>query len=257
MGLIGALTSLLDWNYVADATIEELDDNGNEKWFWEKPIIVPCQFKPTEISVSKSVNWTTSPGLTKKQKEDDEETMPLMNAPDLYFAGGSSAGFSLDLFFDTTREKLDSERDVRKYTNRLLLLTMMRRATSMWSGLTVKPPPLVRFKWGKFVLFRAVITSVNIRYTLFHANGTPARAEAKVDFKQFDPTDDKQDRPQNPTTRTETRRTRLVRQGDRLDLIAHQEYGESGQWRLLAEANNILDPLGLEPGQILVIPPPR
>ena len=111
----------------------------------------------------------------------------------------------------------------------------------------------MQFQWGKLVLFLAVVTQVSITYKLFLPDGTPVRATAKVSFKQLDETDDKQDS-QNPTTRTEARKTHIVEAGDRLDLIAYQEYGHSSHWRYLAEVNNLLDPRVLQPGQILSVP---
>jgi hypothetical protein len=167
----------------------------------------------------------------------------------LGFNGGHSATFDLDLFFDTTNESSESQRDVRKYTNELLKLTMLRK-----DGQDILEPPLVKFTWGRLELFQAVVTKVTITYVLFHANGLPARAKAKVEFKQQDDADDFVEH-QNPTSRTEARKTRIVRHGDRLDLIAYQEYRNPGQWRYLAEVNNLQDPRDLRPGQILVVPP--
>jgi nucleoid-associated protein YgaU len=39
-----------------------------------------------------------------------------------------------------------------------------------------------------------------------------------------------------------------------LDRISAQHYGDSTQWRLLAAANGIEDPLDLRPGALLAIP---
>jgi nucleoid-associated protein YgaU len=45
-----------------------------------------------------------------------------------------------------------------------------------------------------------------------------------------------------------------VRRGDTLSGIAGREYGNPKNWRPIAEANGIDDPLALQPGQLLVIP---
>jgi nucleoid-associated protein YgaU len=45
----------------------------------------------------------------------------------------------------------------------------------------------------------------------------------------------------------------LVR-GDRLDSIAAEVYGDATKWRAIAEYNEISDPLGLKPGQRIIIP---
>ena len=38
-------------------------------------------------------------------------------------------------------------------------------------------------------------------------------------------------------------------------MIANAQYGHPSHWRYLAEVNHLLDPLDLQPGQILLIPP--
>ena len=61
--------------------------------------------------------------------------------------------------------------------------------------------------------------------------------------------------PQNPTSGTpDPHRVHQVERGETLDRLAASYYGDSTQWRLIARANGIEDPLALEPGAILVIP---
>ncbi len=201
------------------------------------------QFNPLELGITKSVSWSSRRAQGKKKS-----TTPGRNAPDLDFAGGEPAKFSLSLVFDTSQES--DQPDVRKYTNQLLKLMMMGEKIGRYR----LPPPRVQFEWGKITLFIAVVTRVKVTYTLFLPDGTPVRAKASVDFTQYDESDDVKGST-NPTTRTEARKTRRVQAGDRLDLIAYEEYGHSAHWRHLAEANNLLDPGGLQPGQILVVPP--
>ena len=196
-----------------------------------------CQFNPQELSITKRVSWVP-------------EQVRDMNSPDLELMGGEPAQFGLSLIFDTTNETDPAEQDVRKYTNVLLGLTMLGGDTE-WGR---EPPPMVRFVWGDMVLFTAVVQEVAITYTLFLPSGTPVRARANVSFIQLDLEDDIE-QPTNPTTRTEARKTHRVQQGERIDLIAYQEYGHPSYWRYLAEANDLLDPLDLRPGQILRIPP--
>ncbi len=61
--------------------------------------------------------------------------------------------------------------------------------------------------------------------------------------------------PQNPTSGTpKPNRTHQVQVGDTLDRIAGRYYGDSTQWRAIAGANGIGDPLDLKPGRVLAIP---
>jgi len=170
---------------MAYGLIETVDESGTP----DGVVRLECQFNPTDLTVRKSVVWSGGSA--------GENHTPGRNAPDLDFGGGKPATFSLNLLFDTTREPLMVDRDVRQYTDQLLRLTLMRS-----SGGKVLPPPLVSFQW----------------------NGLPARARAEVQFTQQDPADD-ETAYQNPTTRTEARKTRVVQAGDRLDLIAYRVGG--------------------------------
>ncbi|HEY9076330.1 MAG TPA: hypothetical protein VIO61_07290 [Anaerolineaceae bacterium] len=200
---------------------------------------IECQFNPSELTITKEAEWSAKGG------EEGSSVLPGRNAPELDFGGGKPAEFSLDLFFDTTKDGVD----VRLYTNKLLKLTLMRES----NGKKI-PPPKVRFHWGAILLFKAVITRVEISFLLFHPDGKPLRARAKVNFLQFDLGDDESS-PTNPTTRTEPRKTHIIQDGERLDLIAYQEYGHPAHWRFLADANHLLDPKDLHAGQVLIIPP--
>lgn len=85
-------------------------------------------------------------------------------------------------------------------------------------------------------------------------SGMPVRATAKLTLKEV--TDPEHLQPTNPTSRGEPgRRLYTVQEGDRLDLIAYREYGDAKEWRRIAEANRLFNPLALRPGMVLAIPP--
>jgi len=210
------------------------------KWqCWIPPVSgeIECQFNPSELKISKEASW-------------EGEKSPSFNSPYLQFAGGESATYSLSLFFDTYSHK--EVKDVREYTNQLLALTLRGAGRSMFI-VPFSNPPMVTFIWGKITLFDAVVEKVEISYTMFSSDGLPIRAKADVSFKQQDFWDDIIPA-QNPTSRTDSRKTRRVNSSQRLDQIAYEEYGDARYWRLLAEANAMDDPFQLMDGQLLVIP---
>ena len=210
------------------------------KWkCWVPPVSgeLECQFNPATLTVSKGANWSG-------------ESSPGFNAPYLKFGGGKSASYNLSLYFDSYSE--DPPVDVREYTNQLLALTMRGAGYSMFL-VPFSSPPSVTFVWGKITLFSAVVESVQITFTMFAQDGTPIRAKADVSLIQNDFWDDVLPA-QNPTSRTDSRKTRLVHSQQRLDQVAFEEYGDSRYWRLLAESNGINDPFQLLDGQLLVIP---
>jgi len=121
------------------------------------------------------------------------------------------------------------------------------------SGNKKAEPPQVAFEWGVFC-FVAVITNMTQKFTLFTKDGIPVRAKVDVTFTQhIDRNDYKH---QNPTSGGgPIREVRKVIQGDRLDLIAADVYGDATQWRHIATYNRIRNPKSLRPGQLITIPP--
>jgi nucleoid-associated protein YgaU len=205
-------------------------------------IQVKCLFNPKEYSFAKSNSWP------KDQKA-------AADTPVLNFGGGSPATLSMDLLFDTYQNPRNGgqSRDVRTvYINDLWKMMFVDKQLAEKKKNKQGRPPKVQFTWGKALSFEAVMTSLSVTFTLFLPDGTPVRASAKVAFQQVK---DTKELPQNPTSGgLGGERVRTVEEGDRLDLIAHEEYGDTAQWRLIAAANGITNPRNLRPGSTLVIP---
>jgi hypothetical protein len=113
-------------------------------------------------------------------------------------------------------------------------------------------PPFVKFVWGQMWSFKAVISSLSQRFTLFLPNGMPVRAIMDVTFQQVDEASLKQ----NPTSGGGPPVERyIVRPGDTVAGIAYAKYRDATQWRRIADANGLENPMQLIPGQELEIPP--
>jgi nucleoid-associated protein YgaU len=166
-----------------------------------------------------------------------EVAIPGLPAPPLQFVKGNSRTLSMQLFFDTYEKGGDVRVHTRKVT-RLLDIDPELHA-----------PPVVLFTWGD-LNFMGVLERAEQRLTLFYASGIPARAIIDVTFKEF--TEGTEQAGKNRSATFDKRRT--VRRGDTLSGIAGREYGDPGNWRPIAAANGIDDPLALYPGQVLVIP---
>ncbi len=195
---------------------------------------VSCQFNPQDFSITRKITYKNNIKIG-----DD--------ASNLEFEGGEAQDLTIPLFFDTTL----SGEDVRNSYEELLKMAKIdndKKNTTTDKG----EPPKVMFMWGGFLSFKAVITQITQKFLMFKANGTPVRAEVSVTFKQIG---DEKREPQNPTSRTEARRTWVIHEGDRLDLIAHKEYGNAAHWKHIAETNDLADPFNLQPGQILKLTP--
>src|SRR2546430_8423539 len=196
-----------------------------------------CLFSPSELTVSKSNSWNS--GQSKGS-----------NAPELRFQGGRSATLSLALTFDTTREGTD----VPEHTSKLL--DLMKTDPSLPGADANRNsgrPPWVEFHWGKLHSFRAIIESLKMRFTYFATDGMPLRAKVDLSLKQWK---DEAELPlQNPTSSTPTVHTvHTLLPGETLDRVASVHYQDPTRWRMIAEANGIVDPLAITPGTALVLP---
>ena len=224
-GKIGAFSQ----DSVAEATIKDIT-NGVE---------VKCLFRPHDYTFVKRNSWEAAKiiGAT-------------MDPPQ--FKGGDPITLSLDLLFDTN-EFPPGQQDVRLITNKLW--DMMKVTEKRKHPITQKSePPWVEFRWGKTWSFTAVITSISQQFTLFMPNGTPVRSKVKIDFLQAK--DNTQFPFQNPTSGgREGFNVHIVKDGETIDWIAFEEYGNPNAWRHLASANRLDDPSRLQPGQRLLLVP--
>ncbi len=192
-------------------------------------------FNPKEYQISKSNTWqraATAGG----------------NLPSSTFASGQPASMTVQLFFDTYETKMD----VRQHTGKIAKL--MEVSIRQEGERDKLRPPKVMFHWGLTWTFKAVITQMTQKFTLFLPTGTPVRATLDVTFQQIE--DEGRPPPQNPTSGGNPgRRSHVVEAGETLDSIAYQELGDARLWRRLADTNRIFDPLSLKPGSVLVVEP--
>jgi hypothetical protein len=203
-------------------------------------------FNPTEYTISKSNNWHATANKSK-------------NVPKYEFPGGEPRSLDVSLFFDSYLEGPTSKRrDLWFEVNKLFNLMYIDKATKSYTGKItgMSIPPWCRFEWGKQTKhsFDCFVKSCSVTFKMFDSAGVPIRATAKLGLVEAVDSEDLLKT--NPTSRGEPgRRRRIVLDGDRLELIAFQEYGDSREWRRIAEANRLTDPLALRPGMALAIPP--
>ena len=198
---------------------------------------IDCLFNPAELTITKSNTWNASENKGG-------------NAPELRFQAGQSGTLTLSLTLDTTAKG----EDVAVYANQLLDLLKVDPALAGSDRARNKArPPWVVFHWGKLHSFKAIVERLSVKFTYFAADGTPLRAKADMTLKQYA---DEADMPlQNPTSHTPTLHTvHRLAYGETLDRVAARHYADSTRWRLIAQANDVVDPIMLAPGTLLVIP---
>ena len=198
---------------------------------------IECLFNPKDYTVTKANNWKA------EAKQGATAAVPS-------FTGGNPWEMNLQLLFDASL--LQPKVTVKDTTT--TLFDAMNAKIGEGAGSPGKKntmrPPKITFHYGWFS-FVGVAKSLSVQYTLFTDQGEPIRADVKLSLMQWEP----ERKGQNPTTRSEGGLgTHLVRDGDSLASIAHQVYGDPTQWRAIAVANGIDDPLRLRSGSALSVP---
>jgi nucleoid-associated protein YgaU len=194
---------------------------------------IQFQFNPKELSIQKSARWERKPSRNSKKASPPE------------FKGADPCKLTLEMFFDASDTEVGSVVEPVEELFRCCVPTDDTVRNKKGS------PPLVQLNWGTIVSFPAFITSVQAKYTLFSADGTPIRATCTVSMEEM-PVDPPG---QNPTSGAlSAHAVHTVISGDSLASIAYREYGDPSMWRPLAWANNIDDPMRLPVGTTLIVP---
>jgi nucleoid-associated protein YgaU len=198
---------------------------------------VAAMFNPSALTLSRTVQWKSQSAA----KRDN---------PEMQYTGGDPISLSIDLLFDTYDTPEVSKKSVRTYTDKLLYLTTVEQHGDKHR------PPLCRLQWGdNHVFFQGVLQKLDTSFTLFLESGIPVRATCKCAFKQWIGNDS--DLRKQDLVSSDVAKIWIVKRGELLPHIAAQEYGDPRQWRLIAEANQIEDPLALQPGMRLLLPAKR
>ena len=189
-------------------------------------------FNPENYSIDKSNQFqnTAIPGL----------------APVTQFVSGNQDTLTLELLFDTYMDK--EGEDVRKYTSQIAAL--------MDIDSELHAPPICEFGWGgayaKHLPFTATIQDLKQQFTMFKDDGTPVRAKLTITFKQYQTIEEQLAEIKRQSADRSKRK--IFKEGDSLWMIAFEEYGDPGYWRIIAHENNIDNPNKISAGREILLP---
>lgn len=196
---------------------------------------VKFMFNPFEYSITKSNTWQSKPVVG--------ENLPLVT-----FQQGGPQTISLQLHFDSQADG----KDVRGFTAPLWKMMMIDQQTKNSRSGKSQPPP-VMFEWGK-LHFKAIITSMTEKFTLFTDKGIPLRCQVDISLQQYldEASVPPQTSGQTGGGQTAPKNTRII-QGERMDHVASQNGGSPSDYRKIASDNNIDNPNKVPPGKQLKI----
>lgn len=194
---------------------------------------IKFQFNPKELSLTKNAKW----------QRDAQPNAKKSGPPQ--FKGSDPCKLALEMFLDAT----DTMDDKVVKTVEQLFSCCVATEDSRQQG--KGSPPWVIFKWGGMTGFPAYVASVAAKYTLFTPGGIPVRAVCTVNLEEIAG----EQSGQNPTSGAlAARDEHLLIAGDTLQSLAYQAYGNAELWRVIADANDIDDPMRLRPGTRLLVP---
>lgn len=213
----------------ATVTVLEGSDKGK---------VIAVLFNPTEYTLERSNSYKAT-------------AVPGLGTPLLQFVNGECDQLSMELFLDdytdptgpTSQRQPEQDPVAKRLTAFARLLEIDR---------DLHAPPPVRFNWGT-LQFVAVIEKLGRRVTMFHPDGSPARATLSLTFKEYRTLRQQLEDPRRQSADKTKRRVVVGREA--LWRIASREYDDSTAWTVIAEANDLDDPREIAPGDWLVIPP--
>ena len=108
------------------------------------------------------------------------------------------------------------------------------------------------FSFGTNVSPWCVLESVTEEFNLFSPSGVPLRAKLNVSFREAWTVEEQlRETPRHSADRTKIHE---VKRGETLSHVAAIQYNDPGEWRPIAEANELDNPRRLPPGSELRIP---
>jgi nucleoid-associated protein YgaU len=204
----------------------------------DKGKVIAVLFNPTEYSFERSNSYKATP-------------VPGLGSPLLQFVNGECDQLSMELFLDDytdpTGPTSQRQREPEPVARRLIDLSKL-----LLIDRDLHAPPPVRFNWGPMEFF-AVIEKLGRKVTMFHPDGTPARATLSVAFKEYRTLRQQLEDPRRESADRTKRRVVVAR--DALWRMAAREYDDPREWVRIAEANDLDDPRDISPGDWLVLPP--
>jgi len=200
---------------------------------------IPFAFNPTEYSINRTNGFKGDP-------------KPGIDRPNVDFTGGSPQELTVEMFLDDLGSGKGVDGHLQLLYDAMKVNEKFKKPGKKNSG----RPPSVTFEWGP-TSFEGFIKSIAVQHARFSAAGATTRATVKLaiiqsaDRKGVTP----EPLPQNPTTRAlPDLGAHILREGDTLQAVATDVYGDPNRWRALAAANSIDDPLRLRRGTVLALP---
>ena len=209
----------------------------------DKDNAIVAQFNPADYRIIERSEYSEA----ERRKE---------NAPSVQFKGKPLASLNVKLYFDCdvipsvasavsgavnflTGKDSDG---ISNTVERLMALTVIEGEEH--------EPPTVEFVWGP-TDFIGYAESVTATYTMFDNKGKPLRAVVDLSLRG---TNGFLSEKKSPLMSPDRTKARVMTEDSNIWDIARNEYGDVREWRRIADANGIMNPLDIPVGEVLRVP---
>lgn len=114
-------------------------------------------------------------------------------------------------------------------------------------------PHFLKLHWGDGFKFTCILSNLDLNYTLFEPSGDPLRIKASATFLNYVAQKERVAREKKRSP--DLTHVRLVKAGDRLDLMTFDIYKDPKYVTQIARANNLSTFRKINPGLEIVFPP--
>lgn len=205
---------------------------------------MPVQFNPTEYVIARTLEY-------KKLNGIGQEIHPLNTQP----IKGELAKLTVTVFADISILPKDSVTpgvyksgmggdQLSKFCERLAKLTKYNHEYHVPEGL--------EFSWGS-LQFMGIVISANTTYQMFDRKGKPVKVKIELTIEGEERKIIKHTKA-NPNESPDRTKFRNLGQVDELWMLAYDEYGDTASWKIIAEANGILNPRKMDHVNMLKVP---
>ena len=204
----------------------------------DKGKVIGVLFNPTEYTFERTNSYKAT-------------AVPGLGSPLLQFVNGECDQLSMELFLDDYTDP-KGPTSLLQSENQPLATRLRDLSKLLLIDRDLHAPPPVRFNWGPMD-FSAVIEKLGRKVTMFHPDGSPARATLSITFKEYRTLREELEDPRRESADKTKRRVVVGREA--LWWIANREYDDPNEWIRIAVANDLDDPREISAGDWLELPP--
>lgn len=205
---------------------------------------IPVQFNPSQYTITDSAAYSQ-----RERRKEDEPSVnyngAVLSTLNVQLIFNSAVFPSIDSAVHAVGNFLRGEQDadITETIDKISELTRI-------DGEEHKPPFCV-FVWGS-LQFAGYVETVGVTYNMFDSSGKPLSAVVNLTMRGTNAAVGGERK--SPFQSPDRTKARVMTEDANIWGIAEKEYGDAREWRRIAEANDVMNPLDIPIGKVLRVP---